>query len=140
LFQLIKEAITANQAEAAAYSPAVRAWMALMAVSFLSSVVFICWKAGARWVLAALVVNVLGLILVKAFFPAFTRTEIGTVVHLVFWSIAVIMIWRPGVRVRRRADFRGNWGTLYMVWLIVVSAILCTSLILDARAALNWFI
>lgn len=138
MLEMIRDAIAANQAEAATYAPAVRAWMAVMALSFLSSVIFIVWKSGAHWVLAALVVNILGLILIKAFFPNFTRTEIGTIVHLVFWSIAIFMIWRPRAHARRITDFGGTWGKVYKGWLIAISAIMSISLILDARTALLW--
>ncbi len=135
---MIKEAIAANQEEAAAYAPAVRAWMAVMALSFMSSVIFIFWKSGARWVLTALVINMLGLIVIKALFPAFTRTGIGTVVHLVFWSFVIFMIWRPRARARRTSDFMGSWGKVYFAWLVGVTSIMFVSLILDARTAILW--
>ena len=86
MLDLIREAMAANQADAATYSQGVRIWMAVMSIAFLSSVIFAPWKAGARWILAATLVNILGLILIKAFFPAFSRTMIGTSVHLIFWT------------------------------------------------------
>ena len=67
--------MAANQAEAATYSQGVRIWMGIMSVAFLSSVIFAPWKAGARWILAATVVNILGLIFIKTWFPGLSRTE-----------------------------------------------------------------
>lgn len=140
MLEVIRDAIAANQAEAATYAPAVRVWMAVMALSFLSSVIFIVWKAGARWILVAFAVNIFGLILIKALFPNFTRTEIGTLVHLIFWSVAILMIWRPQMRIQRASDFSGALGKVYKGWLIAVSAIMLISLIFDARTALLWII
>ena len=53
MLDLIREAMAANQADAATYSQGVRIWMAVMSIAFLSSVIFAPWKAGARWILAA---------------------------------------------------------------------------------------
>jgi len=138
LIEMLREAIAANQAEAATYSNGVQVWMKIMALSFLSSVFFVVWKSGARWILAALIVNVTGLILIRALYPDLSRTAIGTGVHLIFWSLALLMIWRPGARSRREAEFSGATGRIYLVWLIVVSAIMSTSLILDATMAISW--
>ena len=138
MLDLLREAVAANQAEAATYSPAVRIWMAAMALSFLSSLAFVIWKTGARWILAALVVNVMGLITLKAMFPGFSRAEIGTTVHLLFWTMALFMIWRPKGQERRQAEFAGTFGTVYRAWLIIVSLIMSVSLVLDARTALSW--
>ncbi len=138
MLELIREAVAANQAEAATYSQGVRTWMAVMSIAFLSSVIFAPWKTGARWILAATLVNILGLILIKAFFPELSRTMIGTSVHLIFWTPILWMIWRPSAATRRIADFQGHTGLIYRVWLLAASAIMATSLVLDARTAIGW--
>lgn len=138
MLDLIREAMAANQAEAATYSQGVRIWMAVMSIAFLSSVIFAPWKAGARWILAATLVNILGLILIKACFPAFSRTMIGTSVHLIFWTPVLWMIWKPSAATRRISDFEGHSGLIYRVWLLAASAIMATSLVLDARTAIGW--
>jgi hypothetical protein len=83
-------------------------------------------------------VNILGLILIKAFFPAFSRTMIGTSVHLIFWTPVLWMIWRPSAATRRISDFEGRSGLIYRVWFLAASAIMATSLVLDARTAIGW--
>ena len=139
MLELLRDAITANQAEAATYPEGVILWMRVMAMAYLSSVAFVIWKSGARWVLFALVVNVVSLVMVRAAFPDFTRHAIGTGTHLVFWSLALFMVWRPGVKERREDDFKGPIGALYRVWLIMVSLIMATSLLLDAWSVLRVF-
>ncbi|MBO6688816.1 MAG: hypothetical protein JJ931_09925 [Henriciella sp.] len=140
MLELIREAIAANQAEASTYSQAVRVWMRVMSVAFLASVVFAPWKAGARWILIAMLINIAGLVFVKVAMPELTRTTIGTTVHLLFWTLALFMIWRPGARETRRDDFSGATGRLYQVWLVLASLIMATSLVLDARTAIGWLV
>jgi hypothetical protein len=140
MLDLIRQAMAANQAEAATYSQGVRIWMGIMSAAFLSSVIFAPWKAGARWIFAATLVNVLGLILIKAFFPELSRMMIGTSVHLVFWTPFLWMIWRPDAATHRIADFQGRFGTVYRFWLIAASAIMAISLVLDAITAIGWIL
>jgi len=87
-----------------------------------------------------LIVNVAGLILIRALFPVLSREEIGTGVHLVFWSFALFMIWRPQVRERREVESAGRLGRLYVAWLVFVSLIMLASLVLDLRTAVSWII
>lgn len=138
MLDFVREAVAANQADAAAYSEGVRLWMAVMAASFLSSIVFVFWKAGARWILLAALVNIAGLILLRVAFPDLDRTVIGTLLHLVFWTPAVYLVWRPAMRARRQLDFAGAWGALHRVWLVAASLVMATSLLLDARTAVSW--
>lgn len=140
MLELIREAMAANQAEAATYSQGVRIWMGIMSIAFLSSVIFTPWKVGARWILAATVVNILGLIFIKVLVPDLDRTTIGTSVHLLFWTPVLWLIWRPGIATRRVMDFQGLFGAVYRIWLIAASAIMATSLVLDARTAIGWIL
>lgn len=140
MLELIREAMASNQAEASTYSQAVRVWMGIMSIAFLTSVVFAPWKAGARWILLAMLINIAGLVFVKAAMPELTRTLIGTAVHLLFWTPALFMIWRPGARETRISDFSGVTGRLYQLWLVIASLIMATSLVLDARTAIGWLV
>ena len=136
----IREAVAALQQETATYSPGVRIWMNIMMGMFLSSLLFVPKKPGARWILAAALVNIAGLILIKAALPDLSRTTIGTGVHLVFWTFALAMIWRPSLRAARREAAPTAWHRTYRVWLVAASLILSVSLILDARTALGWIV
>lgn len=138
MIDLIRETMTANQAEAAHYPQAVQIWMRVMAVAFLSSAVFAPWKQGARWILAGMVINIAGLIIVKMINPDLSRYVIGTTVHLIFWTLALYLVWRPQARARRQADFQGGFGRVYQVWLVAASVIMAASLVLDARSAISW--
>jgi hypothetical protein len=140
VIDLIQEAIAANQADAALYSRGVRIWMRIMAVTLFCSIVFVPWKFGARWILVAALLNVAALILVRAAFPELPRHAIGTAVHLLFWTGALGMIWRPQFRERREAEFAGALGSAYRVWLIAASLVMSVSLVFDARAALVWLL
>ncbi|MEZ5998217.1 MAG: hypothetical protein R3B98_05950 [Hyphomonas sp.] len=134
----IREAIAALQQETAAYPPGVHIWMNVMMVTFFSSIVFVTKKPGARWILAAVLVNIAGLILIKAAMPGLAREQIGTGIHLVFWTFALAMIWRPALRRRRRAEPATAYHRIYGAWLVVASLVMAASLALDARAALGW--
>jgi hypothetical protein len=138
MFESIQEAISANQAEAATYSAGVQVWMKVMAFSFVVGAVFAPWKQGARWILAALVVNIAGLILIRAAVPGLSREVIGTGIHLSFWTLVLFMVWGPLARERRQPDFAGWTGRAYAVWLVFASLLMAVSLALDARTALSW--
>ena len=94
MLELFTEAVTALQSETASYPDNVQIWMKLMGMSFLASVFFVYSKAGARWILLALVCNILGLIIGKVVFPDASRTVIGTCVHLLFWTPILWAVWR----------------------------------------------
>ena len=140
MIEILKEAMAANQAEAATYSQGIQTWMKVMALSFLSSVFFVAWKSGARWILAALIVNMAGLILLRALYPDLSRTAIGTGVHLIFWTFAMFMIWRPATRNQRKRELSGTLGRTYLAWLSMVSIIMSISLVLDAKTAMSWIV
>ena len=57
MLDLITEAVSALQAETSSYSGNVQIWMKVMGASFLASIVFVYSKSGARWILAALILN-----------------------------------------------------------------------------------
>ena len=138
MLEAMRDAVAALQTEAASYPEGVRLWMRALFLSLILSVLFAPWKSGARWILAAMLVNMVGLVILKAAFSGLSRTEIGTAIHLLFWPIALFMVWRPGARPRRSADAQGAFGTAYLIWLILVSALMTVSLTLDARTALGW--
>ncbi len=139
MLDIIRETMTALRLESAGYSDGVQIWMRVMAIAFFSAIVFVIWKRGARWILAAILVNIAGLIIFKTLYPELTRTAIGTSIHLAFWPIALWAIWNAGARNARRDEPASLFNTVYTVWLIAVSAVMATSIILDARTLIGWF-
>ena len=137
MFEPALEAISQLQYEASTYPLGVQNWMKLMAISFLISIPFAYSKSGARWILAAFVINILGLIGGKILFPELTRAEIGTYVHLLAWTIILWMIWRPSNRPQFTLRGTGIFSGGYLVWLIWASSIMLISLILDLRFFVN---
>ena len=94
MLDLVTEAVRALQEETSSYPQNVQIWMKLMGVSFLASIVFIHSRVGARWILAALLLNILGLIVGKMTFPDESRTVIGTYIHVMFWPAILWAVWR----------------------------------------------
>lgn len=137
MFEAVSEAVSALQAEAAQYPEGVRIWMRALFLSLFASLIFAPRKSGARWILAAMLVNIIGLIAMKATFPDLSRTAIGTSIHLLFWPLALFMIWRPAARERRRVETQSAFGAAYLIWLLLVSAMMTASLALDARTAVG---
>lgn len=133
MLDVVTQAVTALQAETATYPHGVQLWMKLMGVSFLASILFVHAKTGARWILAALVLNLLGLVVGKMAFPEASRTVIGTCVHLLFWPAILLAVWRPA---RFKANFErsgGAFGRVYVAWLVWASLLMSISLVLDVR-------
>lgn len=138
MLDAIRDAIAANQLDTRAYSDAVKAWMAVMGIALLSSVFFAPVRSGARWILSAAVLNIAGLILIRVAFPELDRTTIGTSIHLIYWTLVLAIIWRPTARASRQNMQPTLFQKIYGVWLVGVSAIMVTSLVLDLRTALGW--
>jgi hypothetical protein len=134
MLDLITEAITALQAETSSYSANVQIWMKLMGLSFLASIVFVYSKTGARWILAALILNILGLVVGKIIFPEQSRTVIGTYVHILFWPA---LLWAAGRSIlplilSQKVNALFDW--IYIVWLSWACLLLCISLVFDFRS------
>ena len=137
MIEIITSAFSSLQLEATSYSPGVQAWMKVMALSFISSLLFVYHFSGARWILFAFVVNVLGLLLGRILFPELSRTEIGTGVHLLFWPGVLLAVWLPKRRPLLFWQNRNNFERLYMVWICWASLLLAISVFLDARTFLT---
>lgn len=133
MFEAILEAITQLQLEASSYPSGVQIWMKVMAFSFLGSLLFVYSNKGARWILAAFVINVVGLIVVKTIFGNLTRTEIGTYIHLIFWTPILFLVWKSKSRptLSKGTSSIANLG--YLVWISWASLLLLISIVLDAR-------
>ncbi|MCX2982858.1 hypothetical protein EYC98_18500 [Halieaceae bacterium IMCC14734] len=131
MLDLVREAVTALQAETAAYPQGVQVWMKLMGFSFLASIVFVYSRVGARWILAALLLNVLGLVTGKLLFPEASRMVIGTYVHILFWPAMLWGVWRSAkpLLLSRAANGLADWA--YMAWLAWASVLIAISLVLD---------
>lgn len=137
MLDLIREAIISLQNETLAYSQGVQLWMKVMGFSFLFSIVFIYKKVAARWIFAALILNILGLIVGKITFPDESRTIIGTYVHLIFWPPILWAIWRTTIRQTIAKNFKSLFDRIHMVWLIWASALIVISLFFDIRTVIQ---
>ena len=133
MFEAILEAITQLQLEASSYPSGVQIWMKVMAVSFLGSLLFVYSKKGARWILAAFVINVVGLIVVKTIFNDLTRTEIGTYIHLIFWTPIFFLVWKSKSRPTLSKGTSSIANLSYLVWISWASLLMLISIVLDAR-------
>lgn len=133
MWELTKEAAIALQSETASYPENVQIWMKLMGMSFLASVFFAYSKTGARWILLALVSNILGLIIGKVVFPDASRTVIGTGVHLLFWPPILWATWRSASALSFSQDMKGYLDWVYIIWLFWASLLMSISLFFDFR-------
>lgn len=133
MLDLAQQAVAALQAETASYPQGVQIWMKLMGVSFLASVLFAYWKPGARWILAALLLNLLGLLVGKMIFPEQSRTVIGTYVHILFWPAILWGVWltTKTLSLSREKNRLLDW--VYLAWLAWASLLMCISLFFDFR-------
>ena len=134
----IAETISALQAEADAYSSSVRLWMNIMMIAFASSIIFVPFRRGARWILFAMLINILGLILIKSIFPEMSRTEIGAIIHLLFWPAALFLAWKASLPSPTQTG-RSFFQSMYLTWLGVVSLVITVSILFDARTVLGMF-
>ena len=137
MIEQVTQAIAALQSETANYPQNVQLWMKLMGMSFLASVVFIYSKSGARWILLALVLNVVGLIIGKMIFPEASRTAIGTTVHILFWPAILWAVSRTLKQLSLSREHNSLFDWAYIVWLAWASLLMCISLLFDFRTALS---
>ena len=137
MLDLISESIIALQAETASYPQHIQIWMKLMGVSFLASIAFVYSRAGARWILAALLLNIIGLLVGKMAFPDESRTVLGTYVHILFWPPILWAVWRSGrgLSLSREANSPFDW--IYVVWLAWASLLMSISLFFDFRTLIS---
>jgi hypothetical protein len=113
--------------------------MKVMGVSFLFSIVFLYSRPGARWIFAALVLNILGLILGKIVFPDVSRTVIGTIVHLVFWPAILWAVWRSSRHLLFPQEGTSLFNWIYIVWLAWASVLMSISLFFDLRTLISFW-
>lgn len=140
MLELITASITALQSETVHYPQGVQIWMKLMGISFMTSIVFIYSKLGARWILLALALNILGLIIGKMIFPDASRTAIGTTVHILFWPAILWLVSRTlkNISFSRKQNTLYDW--VYIVWLAWASLLLAISLFFDFRTLISmWY-
>lgn len=133
MLEPIVEAVTQLQLEASSYPSGVQIWMKVMGLSFLGSLLFVYSNKGARWILAAFVINVVGLIVIKIMFSDLTRTQIGIYIHLIFWTPILFLVWKSQSRptLSRGASSIANLS--YLVWICWASLLMLISITLDVR-------
>ncbi len=140
MLELITESIAALQNETAHYPQSVQVWMKLMGMSFMASLVFIYSKPGARWILLALILNILGLIIGKILFPDASRTAIGTIVHILFWPAILWAVSRTFKQISLSREQNTLYDWVYIVWLAWASLLLAISLFFDFRTLISmWY-
>jgi hypothetical protein len=136
MLELLQEAVTALQNETATYPQSVQVWMKLMGGSFLASIIFFYSKPTARWILAALVLNILGLVIGKVAFPDASRTVIGTYVHVLFWTPILWAVWRSARKLSLSQKDNKVFDWIFIVWLGWASFLMLISLVFDFRQLL----
>ena len=136
MFELVSNAVSSLQSETANYPQNIQLWMKLMGMSFLASVAFIYTKTGARLILLAFVLNILGLLVGKIVFPDASRTSIGTTVHILFWSPILWAVLRSFKQLSLSRAQNSLYDWTYIVWLAWVCLLMSTSLLLDVRTVL----
>jgi hypothetical protein len=140
MLDLVREAVTALQEETTTYPQNVQIWMKLMGGSFLASIVFVRSRIGSRWILAALLLNIVGLVVGKMAFPDASRTVIGTYVHILFWPPMLWAVWHSTrqLSISREANSFFDW--IYIVWLAWASILMSISLVFDFRTLIFMWI
>jgi len=133
MLDLVREAVIALQEETATYPQNVQIWMKLMGGSFLASILFVRSRVGSRWILAALLLNILGLVLGKMTFPDESRTVIGTCVHILFWPVILWAVWRSVEHLSFSWEANSLFDWAYIVWLAWASLLMSISLVFDFR-------
>lgn len=140
MMYLVTDAVTALQAETASYPDAVQIWMKVMGASFLASLLFVRSKTGARWIFAALILNIMGLTIGKIIFPDASRTVIGTYVHLLFWPAILWAVWSSAKQLSFSRQQSRTFDWVYIAWLSWASLLISISLVLDVRTLVSmWF-
>lgn len=133
MLDLIREAVTTLQEETATYPQNVQIWMKLIGASFLASLLFVHSRIGSRWILAALLLNIAGLIIGKVIFPDESRTVIGTYVHILFWPAILWAVWRSAEHLSFSRETNSLFDWVYIVWLAWASLLMSISLAFDFR-------
>jgi uncharacterized membrane protein YjjP (DUF1212 family) len=137
MIEQVTAAIGDLQRETANYPQTVQIWMKLMGVSFMASIFFIYSKSGARWILLALILNILGLIVGKIMFPEASRTAIGTAVHMLFWPAILWAVLRSLKQLSLSWEHNTLYDVVYIVWLAWACLLMSISLLFDFRTALS---
>jgi hypothetical protein len=124
----IENALKLLRTDAASYPVGVVVWMRVMAVSYFSGIIFAWKKPGARWVILTMMLTFCGLILGKLMLPELSRSDIGSIVHVVLWPILLFLMWRPGARAQLGEQL---FDRIYFAWLIWITVLMAISLMLD---------
>ncbi|MFQ3325171.1 MAG: hypothetical protein ACI90U_003006 [Pseudomonadales bacterium] len=140
MLELVREAAIALQSETNTYPQGVQIWMKVMGASFFAGIFFAYSKVGARWIFAALLLNILGLVIGKLVFPEESRTVIGTYVHIVFWPPILWAVWRSAKKLSFASQTNNFYDWAYIAWLAWASMLMLISLAFDFRTLLFMWI
>ena len=136
MFDFIKEALPALQTDTAEYSTGVQIWIRVMAASFFGGIIFVGVSRRSLWIVGMALVTLSSLIVGKLLLPAFSRGDIGTVVHLVVWPVAVLLLWWP--RAKSSAVHPSVMVRLFGYWKYWVTFLIAVSLMLDFKTLIGW--
>jgi hypothetical protein len=140
MLELARKAAIALQSEADTYPQGVQIWMKVMAASFFAGIFFAYSKVGARWIFAALLLNILGLVIGKIVFPEESRTAIGTYVHILFWPPILWATWRSAKKLSFSPQANNIFDWVYIGWLAWASMLIIVALAFDFRTLLFMWI
>lgn len=119
------ELMAQMQAQMAELRPAVQYWMNWMAFIFVVAIVFAWKRPAARWTLAALVASAL---LGPVVFALGGTVHLLGIVHFLLWLPLLVYLIREEIR---KPGFEA--GSVYGVWVLLLSATIVISLLFDAR-------
>lgn len=136
MIEAFRDALMALQAEAATYPVGVRTWLNVMSISFFVGIVFVLYTRRAMWVVGIMILTAVVLILAKVGFPELTRSQIGTVSHLILWPFALLGLWRQ--EYLRQTMPKSNVARLFKPWKYWVTILMTVSIFLDVRTLVSW--
>jgi hypothetical protein len=95
------EEMTFNQ-HLLSQSPLVVGWVAWLVILNLGAVVFVWNRVEARWVLAAMIVN---MPFMNMLFYYFGYTRILGLSHIIFWTPVLVYLWRRRKDIQIKTPF-----------------------------------
>lgn len=113
------------QAIEATTSPAVQLWMGWMSLLFVSSLLFVWKKTGARY---ALLASLLGAICGVVIFMLTSEPWLLGISHILFWLPLLGILYHIDIS---NPEF--SWKTPYGIWLALLIPTIVISLLFDFR-------
>lgn len=106
---------------------AVKIWLTVMMVTFVSGLIFVWKHVPARWVVGGVLLSVGGGGLIAEALGLVVLSGYVALLHLIFWSPGLFFL------IRERAISKGV--SLYSVWAAVTTLVIIVSFFFDIRDA-----